>query len=53
MDIQHTQLHKFNVCNLYFFFFDNLGCPGQRFVDTHTLTNPRGIRNILLARVPR
>ena len=32
-----------------FFFFDNLGCPGQRSVDTHTSTNPRGTRNTLLA----
>jgi hypothetical protein len=27
---------------LFFFFIDNLGCPGQRSVDTRTSTNPKG-----------
>jgi hypothetical protein len=37
----------------FFFFFDNLGCLGQRSVDTRTLTNPRGTCNTLLTCIPR
>jgi hypothetical protein len=38
--------------NTFFFFFDNLGRPGQRSEDTRTLTNPKGTRNTLLGGVP-
>jgi hypothetical protein len=39
------------VLNNFFFFFDNLGCSGQRFVDMRTSINLRGTRNTLLAYV--
>ena len=35
------------------FFFDNFRCPGQRSIDTHTLTNPKETCNTLLTHVPR
>jgi hypothetical protein len=37
----------------FFFFFLNLGCLGQRSVDTRTSTNPKETRNTLLARASR
>ena len=36
----------------FFFFFDNLGYPGQGSIDMRTSTNPRETRNILLALAP-
>ena len=39
----------FNCPYIYIYIFDNLGCSGQRSVDTRTSTNPIGTRNTLLA----